>query len=98
MIETKNRPTFEENLQEVRDHSEGMVARTLEDQTARIPSDVWLWAAVGSMGVSLFMHATGRREDGLFYGQWAAPLLLVGVYNKLVKVSGSDRLGQRATS
>jgi hypothetical protein len=73
-------------------HSEGVVARSLEDQTARLPSDIWLWAALGSMGVSLAMQLSDRKRESLFIGQWAAPLLLIGVYNKLVKVAGSDRL------
>lgn len=72
--------------------TEGVMARTLEEQTAKLPSDAWLWAAVGSMGVSLFMHLSGRREDGHFIGQWAAPFLLLGVYNKLVKLHGSDHI------
>ena len=77
---------------EAQAHSEGLVARTLEKQTARLPSDVWLWSALGSMGTSLFLHMTGRKKESLFVGQWAAPLLLFGVYNKLVKISGSDRV------
>jgi len=44
------------------------------------------------MGVSLVMQATGKKHGSLFIGQWAAPFLLFGVYNKLVKVAGSDRL------
>jgi hypothetical protein len=35
---------------------------------------------------------SGKKEESLFIGQWAAPFLLFGVYNKLVKVGGSDRL------
>jgi hypothetical protein len=77
---------------EARQHSEGVVARTLEQQTAKLPSDVWLWAAAASMGVSLLLRSSDRRDESLFVGQWAAPFLLVGVYNKLVKISGSDRL------
>lgn len=73
-------------------HSEGVVARTLEEQTAKLPSDIWLWAAIGSMGLSLCAHLSGRRQNGHFYGQWAAPFLLIGVYNKLVKMHGSDRV------
>lgn len=73
-------------------HSEGGLARPIEEFTARVPSDVFLWAALGSMGISVALHAMGRREDGHFVGQWAAPLLLMGVYNKLVKVAGSDRV------
>lgn len=76
---------------EVEDHSEGVVARMIEEQTAKLPSDTFLWAAVGSMGVALFLRITDRKDESLFVGQWAAPLLLFGVYNKLVKVAGSDR-------
>ncbi len=72
------------------EHEEGAVAETIEEQTAKIPSDVFLWAALGSMGVSLAMHIMGKRHTGLFVGQWAAPFLLFGVYNKLVKQLGHD--------
>jgi hypothetical protein len=96
MTETMNRPGPGVPTQEARAHSEGAVARTLEGQTAKLPSDVWLWATFGSMGASLFLHATGRREDSLFVGQWAAPFLLLGVYNKLVKIGGSDRIQHEA--
>lgn len=34
------------------DHTEGTVARTIEDQTAKLPSDIFLWAAVASMAAS----------------------------------------------
>ena len=74
-----------------RQHAEGFVARTIEEQTAKLPSDVFLWAALGSMGVSLYFRLTDRKSESTFVGQWAAPLLLFGVYNKLVKLGGSDR-------
>lgn len=73
-------------------HSEGVVARTIEEQTAKLPSDTFLWAAVGSGAVSLMLHASGDWKRGLFVGQWVAPFLLLGVYNKIVKVEGSDRV------
>ncbi len=90
MIETMNRPRYV--TEEARQHSEGLVARKIEEQTAKVPSDVFLWAALGSMGASLFLQATERRATSLFVGQWAAPLLILGLYNKLVKVAGSDRV------
>jgi hypothetical protein len=46
------------------------------------------------MGASLFLKMNSRKEDSMFVGQWAAPLLLIGVYNKLVKVAGSDRISR----
>jgi hypothetical protein len=92
MIETMDRARQGVATQEAHAHSEGFVARTLEEQSAKLPSDVWLWAAFGSMGVSLFLRLTGKNDESLFVGQWAAPFLLLGVYNKLVKVGGSDRV------
>ena len=70
---------------------EGPVAKGIERQTAKIPSDIFLWAAVGSMAASATLKICGRRHDALFVGQWAAPFLLLGVYNKLVKIAGHDQ-------
>ena len=72
------------------EHKEGRVAKAIEQQTAKLPSDLWLWASIGSMAASLYYQYKGERDQSLFIGQWAAPLLLLGVYNKLVKVEGSD--------
>lgn len=90
MTETMNRLKEGGAPYEVEDHSEGRLAKQLENQTAKLPSDVWLWAAVASMSVSLLLKVANRKDDSQFVGQWAAPLLLVGVYNKIVKVAGSD--------
>lgn len=73
-------------------HAEGPVARTLEQQTAKIPSDVFLWAALGSIGTSAILKIMGKNHASLFVGDWVAPFLLLGVYNKIVKVQGSDRM------
>ena len=74
------------------EHTEGTVARTIEQQTAKLPSDLFLWAAAGSIGVSALLQFTGKQKASLFVGQWVAPFLLLGVYNKIVKVAGSDQL------
>ena len=71
-------------------HKEGPIARTIEEQTAKIPSDIFLWASLGSMAVSLAYKITGKDDKALFVGQWAAPFLLLGLYNKLVKLQGHD--------
>jgi hypothetical protein len=77
---------------EAEQHSEGVVARTIEQQTAKLPSDMFLWAAGGSIAVSAILQLSGKQKASLFVGQWVAPFLLLGVYNKIVKVSGSDRV------
>jgi hypothetical protein len=72
-------------------HSEGPIARTIEQQTAKLPSDTFLWAAIGSIGASALLRIMGKKHASLFVGDWVSPLLLFGVYNKLVKLHGSDR-------
>lgn len=72
-------------------HREGPVARSIEKQTAKLPSDLFLWAAAASIGVSAAFEFTGHKDKSRFVGQWVAPFLLLGVYNKLVKTQGSDR-------
>lgn len=72
------------------EHREGPIARAIEQQTARIPSDAFLWAAVGSMGLSLALEVMGEEKKANFVGHWAPTLLIFGLYNKLVKLQGSD--------
>lgn len=67
--------------------AEGRATRLIEQQTARFQSVDWLALAVGSMGLSAITTLVfGRRALGNFFGLWAPSLLLIGVYNKLVKV------------
>ena len=73
------------------DHSEGTVAKKIEEQTAKLPSDLFLWAALGSMATSACLKIAGKSHTALFVGQWAAPFLLLGLYNKIIKVEGSDK-------
>jgi hypothetical protein len=75
-------------------HTEGTIARTIEQQTAKLPSDVFLWAALGSIGTSAILQLMGKKNASLFVGDWVAPLLLFGVYNKIVKTQGSDGLSR----
>lgn len=72
-------------------HTEGPVAKNIEQQTSRLPSDMFLWAAVGAIAVSAMMQVSNRRDQSIFFGQWVPTFLLLGVYNKIVKVAGHDR-------
>jgi hypothetical protein len=77
------------------DHREGVLAKTIEEQTAKLPSDAFLWAAGGSIAASLTLKIIGRHKDALFVGQWAPTFLILGLYNKMVKQLGSDRTENR---
>ena len=70
---------------------EGQVAKAIESQTAKLPSDVFLWTSIGAMATSLTLKIIGKDHAAQFIGQWAAPFLLFGLYNKIVKLEGHDR-------
>ncbi len=70
------------------EHREGTLARMVEQQTAKIPSDLFLLASLSAMGLSLVAEFSGRPKASRFVGMWVGPLLTMGVYNKLVKMLG----------
>ena len=72
------------------EHTEGIVARNIEQQTAKLPSDTFLWLAGGSIAASITFKILGKDHDALFVGQWAPTFLILGLYNKMVKLMGSD--------
>jgi hypothetical protein len=69
---------------------EGRIARAIERQTSRIPSDVFLWGALAAMGVSLALALSRRQRAATLVSQWVPTALLLGVYNKIVKTAGHD--------
>lgn len=71
-------------------HSEGKMTKSIEQQTAKLPSDFFLWTSVGAMAISAMLEFSGNHNKSEFIGRWAAPLLTIGVYNKLVKLMGSE--------
>ena len=75
--------------------TEGPVAKAIEHQTSKIPSDVFLWAALGFLGVSAVRSIRSRRDSGESFLSTLGPtLLLLGVYNKIVKLHGSDKFDE----
>jgi len=72
------------------EHREGPVARSIEQHTAKLPSDLFLWAALASIATSLVFQLTGDERKANFVGHWAPTFLTLGIYNKLVKLHGSE--------
>ena len=62
----------------------------IERQTSQVPSSVFLGLALGSIAFSLILKLSRKNDWALFVGQWAAPFLIMGNYNNLVKQHGSD--------
>lgn len=77
--------------------AEGRMTKAVERYTAKVPSVTWLGLAVGSMLISAGVAAfTNRKNTATFIGLWVPSLLLVGLYNKLVKLEGSDRIDRES--
>ena len=70
------------------EHEEDSITRLIEQQTAKVPSQMFLVASFASMAASLGFELMGRERVARFVGLWVTPLLVMGVYNKLVKTLG----------
>lgn len=77
---------------------EDQITAAIEQVTSKIPSSAYLGMALASMAVSVGFKAAGKSDNALFVGQWAAPFLILGLYNKLVKQHGSDSTSRTAAS
>lgn len=76
--------------------SEGQTATYIERHTSKLPSDLFLWLAFGSIGGALTLRIMGKGDGANFVGQWAPTFLILGMYNKLVKIAGHDRYSEPA--
>jgi len=72
------------------EHEEGAITSAIESYTSMVPSGTYLTLAIGSIGMAAGLHFLGRKQDAQFVGMWVPTILLLGVYNKLVKLHGSD--------
>jgi hypothetical protein len=70
------------------EHREDPITGILEQQAAKVPSNYFLTLALAAMLASLGFELSGRERASRFFGMWPAPLLVMGVYNTLVKVLG----------
>jgi len=69
---------------------EDQVTAAIEKVTSKTPSSVFLGLAIASIAGSVAFKIAKKEHEALFVGQWVAPFLLLGIYNKMVKQHGSD--------
>lgn len=69
---------------------EDQFTAAIEKSTSKVPSSAFLAMALGAMAISAVLQAWNKKHESMFVGQWAAPFLLLGIYNKMVKQHGSD--------
>ena len=71
---------------------EGTWTKKVENQTAKIPSMLFLNLALGSIALSAVLKMSKKTSrNASFVGLWVPTFLLLGIYNKLVKIEGNDR-------
>jgi hypothetical protein len=73
--------------------TEDNVTANIESRTAEVPSSAFLAMAGGSIVGAAALKLAGKNDWAIFVGQWAAPFMLLGIYNKLVKQLGSEHRG-----
>ena len=71
-------------------HEEGTLTTAIEHYTSQAPSGLYLGLAIGCIGASALMHLMGRKEDAQFVGHWVPTIPILGLYNKLVRLEGTD--------
>jgi len=69
---------------------EDQITAAIEKVTSQAPSSVFLVAAIASIIGSICFKAAKKEHEALFVGQWVAPFLILGLYNKTIKQHGSD--------
>lgn len=75
------------HIMESPEHGEGKMTTAIEQQTAKVPSVVYFNLALASIAASLTIAMTTRKADWAnFVGNWAPAFMLIGIYNKLVKL------------
>ncbi|MGC2249249.1 MAG: hypothetical protein WA626_01140 [Acidobacteriaceae bacterium] len=74
---------------------EDQVTALLERYSSKWPTSLFMGAAIASIIGSMVLKSQRKHLDALFVGQWVAPFLILGLYNKSVKQHGSDRGGWR---
>jgi hypothetical protein len=69
--------------------------KKIEQATSAIPSAAWLALGGGAIVGAIVLKAMGRDTGANFVGLWLPTILMLGLYNKMVKLMGSDRKAER---
>jgi hypothetical protein len=70
---------------------EDELTKTIEKYTAAIPSSVYLAVGVSAAVLALGAQLAGGGKWGNFIAQWVPTWLIIGLYNKVVKLEGHDK-------
>ena len=81
----------EEMVEDAGKHQqEDTITTNIERVTSNVPSGVFLATGVACIGVSAALAMAGKTRYANFVGMWVPTILILGLYNKLVKVTEQD--------
>jgi hypothetical protein len=55
-----------------------------------VPTQAYLGAALGAIGLSMILRVVGKKDAAVFVGQWPPTFLLFGLAYKLLRPSDED--------
>ena len=84
-----------ESTSRVADQATDAAQQVQDDPTPRglmgavedLPATVYLWATLGSIGVSLLLRLAGKREFANFVGLWPPTIVALALMNKQLRPS-----------
>jgi len=71
-------------------NEEGSITKRIENLTTRVSSGTFLSLAAASTVLSAVLQGMGQKRNAQFVGQWVPTILILGLYNKIVKLQGSE--------
>ena len=71
-------------------------ARRIDSVTTELPSSLFLASALAAMGASALLQVVGNKQTSQFIGQWVPTILILGVFNKMVKLHGAEGSSESA--
>lgn len=74
-------------------HSGKKVDEMMDRQIAKAPSNAFVLMGLGSLGLSLLLRMLGSKEGSQFIGQWVPTLMIIAVYNKMLKEENLEHSG-----
>ena len=72
--------------------TQGEVAQAIAKEITKLPSDLFIWAALGSFGFSYLLKMTGKREESSLFEKCAASFFVVGLCNKMIQTDEVNNL------
>jgi hypothetical protein len=76
---------------------ENKMAKSTTNQTNKIPTSFFLALAAGTVALSLGLALSKKEKSwATFVGQWVPTVLLLGIYDKIVKTQNSNKVDSQS--